>query len=191
MSYTVQLLNDLHTYFPEVLYGAPNRFPTVQSLLEYIRHEARSIHDVFSNSRRNYVAAAAPTPAPAHPSDRITFSFNFDEVQPAQPRTLSVNEEMADQPPVDLMRILQSIMQPPANFMDPVLVRPTLQQIAANSTIVEITSNEACAICQENMLSSEPIRRLNHCHHLFHDDCIGTWLQQNVHCPTCRHDIRV
>lgn len=187
MSYTVQLLNDLHTYFPEVLYGDPNRFPNVQSLLEYIRHQARSIHDVFSNSRRNYVATAQQAQPVPH-NDRITFSFNFDEVQPT--RTLGVNEEMAD-PPVDIMRILQSIMQPPANFMESVIVRPTLQQIAANSTIVEITSEQACAICQENMLSTEPIRRLNYCHHLFHDDCISTWFQQNVHCPTCRHDIRV
>ena len=184
MSYTIPLVNDLHTYFPEILYGAPNRFPTVQSLLEYIRQEVRVHHDLFSNSQRNYVSTHAPPPQ----NNNVRFTFNFEE--PSRPVQ---NEDMLDRPLTDIMNLLQYVMQPPPpNFMEPVIVRPTLQQIAANSTIVDVASiNGACAICQENMDNTEQIRRLNRCHHMFHDDCIGTWLQQNVHCPTCRHDIRV
>jgi hypothetical protein len=32
---------------------------------------------------------------------------------------------------------------------------------------------------------------MNVCHHTFHKSCIDTWFQENVHCPVCRHDIRL
>ena len=186
MSYTISLVNDLHNYFPEILYGTPNRFPTVQSLLDYIRHEVRVHHDLFSNSQQNYITTHAPPVPPQN--DNVRFTFNFEE----SPR-ISQNEEMNGRPLTDIMNLLQYVMQPPPpNFMESVIVRPSLQQIAANSTIVDVASiNGVCAICQENMDNTEQIRRINRCQHMFHDDCIGTWFQQNVHCPTCRHDIRV
>jgi len=52
--YTIGLLNDLHNYFPDILYADVNRFPTVQSVLEYIRFEARTRHDLYSNARSHH-----------------------------------------------------------------------------------------------------------------------------------------
>jgi hypothetical protein len=207
--YTIQLLNDLHDYFPDLLYADVNRFPTVQSVLEYIRYEARTRHDLYSNARRHHnsiVHQQQPTQPTQQPiqrnqsNDIFRFVFNMNEpTGPFAQNFTQTNEEMSDaenrNPLNDIMRLVQYAMAPAPlthqNFMEPVIVRPTLQQIAANSTIVEVTGNEACAICQENMASTEPIRRLTRCRHMFHDDCIGTWFTQNVHCPTCRHDIRV
>jgi hypothetical protein len=73
-----------------------------------------------------------------------------------------------------------------------VTVRPTQEQIAVNTTLSTSDSvqEDNCAICQDSVDAGQEMRRINHCGHFFHKDCIDTWLGTNVHCPTCRHDIR-
>ena len=80
-----------------------------------------------------------------------------------------------------------------ANFMDPVVVAPTAAQLEQGSTLhTTIADSETpCTVCQDNIGTGETIRRLNHCNHAFHRNCIDTWYQRNVHCPVCRHDIRL
>jgi endogenous inhibitor of DNA gyrase (YacG/DUF329 family) len=85
---------------------------------------------------------------------------------------------------------------PPANplqnFMDPVVVRPTAQQIMNGSEVTQVTQNyeQNCAICQDPIEEGQYARILYHCMHPFHRDCIDTWFQSHVTCPTCRHDVR-
>jgi hypothetical protein len=77
-------------------------------------------------------------------------------------------------------------------FLQPVPVRPTPEQIAENTTLGNLVSDteHACAICQDTLLPEQEGRKLNACGHWFHKGCIDTWLGTNVHCPVCRHDIR-
>lgn len=73
------------------------------------------------------------------------------------------------------------------NFWDPIMVRPTEQQIQ-NATERDIpVSDSTCAICQEAVTVAT---RLRHCGHCFHANCINEWFTQNARCPMCRHDIR-
>jgi hypothetical protein len=73
-----------------------------------------------------------------------------------------------------------------------VTVRPTQEQINNNTTLStsDAVQDDNCAICQDSIDSGQEMRRINHCGHFFHKECIDTWLSTNVHCPTCRHDIR-
>jgi len=77
-------------------------------------------------------------------------------------------------------------------FLQPVVVHPTPEQIAANTTLGNLVSDtdHACAICQDALTSEQQGRKLNACGHWFHKSCIDTWLDRDVHCPVCRHDIR-
>ena len=77
-------------------------------------------------------------------------------------------------------------------FLQPVPVRATQEQIDANTTVGNLVSDteHACAICQDNLTAEQEGRKLNACGHWFHKHCIDTWLEGNVHCPVCRHDIR-
>ena len=77
-------------------------------------------------------------------------------------------------------------------FLQPVVVHPTPEQIAANTTLGNLVSDtdHACAICQDALTSEQQGRKLNACGHWFHQSCIDTWLDRDVHCPVCRHDIR-
>jgi hypothetical protein len=78
-----------------------------------------------------------------------------------------------------------------AGAMDPVIIRPTAQQIAA-ATAIEIVDaeEEVCAICQDDMEPGSNARSILACDHRFHPGCIDTWFQRSTLCPVCRHDIR-
>lgn len=79
----------------------------------------------------------------------------------------------------------------PSNAMEPVVVRPTAEQIEAGSALEIVDAEEEmCAICQDQMPAGSHARCLTACDHRFHMGCIDTWLARNVHCPVCRHDIR-
>jgi Ring finger domain len=77
-------------------------------------------------------------------------------------------------------------------FLQPVVVHPTPEQIEQNTTLGNLVSDtdHACAICQDALTSEQQGRKLNACGHWFHKSCIDTWLERDVHCPVCRHDIR-
>lgn len=78
------------------------------------------------------------------------------------------------------------------NFMDPVVVRPTREQINAATEVIVLAEalEGSCAICQDRMEAQNPTRKINACGHSFHTECIDTWFERSVSCPVCRHDIR-
>ena len=47
----------------------------------------------------------------------------------------------------------------------------------------ECMSNE-CTICL--LQYTEETKKTTECNHIFHDECIGRWLQTNNSCPLCR-----
>lgn len=49
--------------------------------------------------------------------------------------------------------------------------------------------NCECSICLTEFGDSEKLKFLPNCAHVFHIDCIGTWLQANLNCPICRTNI--
>jgi hypothetical protein len=86
---------------------------------------------------------------------------------------------------------LNSIFDPSGNFLrnflDPVVVVPSSEQIqAATENHIQMTDT-TCAICQETVSCATRIR---HCGHCFHSQCIHEWFTMNTRCPICRHDIR-
>jgi hypothetical protein len=79
-----------------------------------------------------------------------------------------------------------------STFMDPVVVHPTREQIAAATevAVLEEALEGTCAICQDRMEARNPVRKIRACNHSFHTECIDTWFERSVSCPVCRHDIR-
>jgi hypothetical protein len=86
---------------------------------------------------------------------------------------------------------LNSIFDPSGNFLrnflDPVPVLPTPEQIQTATENHIMTTDTTCAICQEAVSCATRIR---HCGHCFHSQCIAEWFTMNTRCPICRHDIR-
>ena len=94
--------------------------------------------------------------------------------RPAPPQSLVMNIDLSG----NVLR----------NFLDPVPVVPTREELAAGTeTGVAMRNAETCAICQDTIAHGT---RLRNCGHCFHADCIDQWLGMNTRCPVCRHDIR-
>lgn len=82
-------------------------------------------------------------------------------------------------------------------FFDSVPVNASMDEIAAATTVVDVSGDVICPICQDNAVPTSPTvtdgaawRRLNGCGHQFHRSCVDRWFDRNVHCPVCRADIR-
>lgn len=74
------------------------------------------------------------------------------------------------------------------NFMDPVSVTPSVNQINRSLQDCEATTS-SCAICQESISSGAC--RIRQCGHVYHRACIVAWFSTSVRCPVCRYDIRI
>lgn len=212
--YGVRLLDDLHNFFPAILYE-PTRFTTVPQLLSYISSRTSEHFNLFNRGQTQFRAArnTLHTNAPIIPV--ATTTIPIIPATPAigtrftTPRTsatvgLDLVTETFDitsllpNSTYDPLNIIQSLlgaaMREPGVAMEPVVVAPSAQQLAAGSTILE-ADEEAhhdliCSICQEGYTTGQQIRKLNHCDHCFHKACIDPWFRAHVRCPVCRHDIR-
>lgn len=162
--YSIQLLNDIHNYFPDILYNT-NRFRNVQDLLEYIRQVAQ-----------------------INPYDRglnMYNSQNYDRISDIARIFIPVSRN-----PVRSIfsEILSEFM---TENIEDVVIQPTNEQIINATTVYPVNTlqDDICIICQDNIEVGD-VRRITHCGHYFHKLCIDTWFQRNIHCPTCRYDIR-
>ena len=216
--YSIQLLNDLHNHFPEILYNS-RRFQNVQDLLSYIREVSeispydRGLQQYRLRQRarqgvvpNRYSNSSNSNPLPStsgSPSLQSTLATGI----PSSTR-IRINTDRSDV--MDniiggLSIILgntngvitlneQSVEEQLQSFLNQsVPVYPTAREISNASTTFITTEqqDDNCAICQDEFETNQSVRRLTHCSHSFHQICIDTWFQRNVHCPTCRHDIRI
>ena len=71
---------------------------------------------------------------------------------------------------------------------------PAAKSVVENLPVVELTKEElqgknvACAICKDEILLEEKVRRLP-CSHCYHGDCIMPWLSIRNTCPVCRFEL--
>ena len=216
--YHIQLLNDLHQWFPEVLYN-PQRFQGVQDLIRYIIQVAS--HNTYEYARSQYhtmqstvpimqshmasrvpqaVVSQAPQAPQAHPVRQVSplFPYENDSSNTVFVRTVQRPALFSSLSNTFISSILEHVFNGDDtsrvhNFLDDVVViHPTDEQIST-STIVEAADtvqDDNCAICQDEIEEDQSMRIIKHCRHYFHKHCIDVWFQSNVTCPTCRYDIR-
>ena len=49
---------------------------------------------------------------------------------------------------------------------------------------------DKCSICREDFEGRDIVRKINSCGHVFHMNCLDTWLESHTSCPICRVDLR-
>jgi hypothetical protein len=174
-AYDIPLLDDIHNYFPDLLYNNRN-FLTLTDIFSYVNRQMDINFNHYNRAMRNYSNRTQPVPQPPTVSRNTTvYSMTVPVVRQ------------------DLIDLLMSYLPNPMPNMEPVVVSPTREQIT-NSTELSIAlsadEQNSCSICQENYTDGQSIRKINHCSHEFHKNCIDIWFLENVHCPVCRYDIR-
>ena len=79
------------------------------------------------------------------------------------------------------------------SFTQPVIVRPSLQEIAQATELIDgvnVAEGTICAVCQDTISRTDTASRIRACQHIYHQGCIDPWFNRSVFCPTCRYDIR-
>jgi len=202
--YGIEIFDEIHHYFPDILYNS-QRFQNVQQLLSYIQTQVRNRVDLFRNAlnshmQTNVIYDNTPFITPHVLQPPLIIPRRHQNVQPPQNAMPAGTETF-------LTNLLAGIINSDlsgndinitatfadSNFADRIPVFPTLQQIEqATSMRMATTADEgsACSICQDNFTSGQAIRKIVQCRHEYHRGCIDTWLQSNVQCPICRHDVR-
>jgi hypothetical protein len=87
---------------------------------------------------------------------------------------------------------IQNLFQ---NFMNPVEVFPTREQITNATRIVKFSdiirpTNSSCPISLDAFSESDQVMIIRHCGHIFKPESLDTWFQSHCVCPVCRYDIR-
>jgi hypothetical protein len=215
--YNVGLLDDIHNYFPELLYR-PQNFSTVQDVLYYIQNQTQTRLNPFSvgfqryNGENPILNSTVPlprtvttTPPPIHIQPHVEVYETMVDLSPFLSNITSQSPSILQGthiPQTSLIDGVLNILSPArtaASFYTPVTVRPTAHQIEAATNLTMATGYEhtgddehdgLCSICQDKYVDGQAIRIIRHCNHRFHKSCIDSWFEQNVHCPICRYDIR-
>jgi hypothetical protein len=183
--YGVALLDDLHNYFPALLYDSTS-FTNVQQVLYYLQTQTRQRFDLYTRGLHGYRGA--------RPRVAATFQARAGPFYtPAAPESVNIHTRVMRglNQTDDLLNLFTAVLGAPMTFSN-VIVRPSREQINTSTAVTTLTAitTDICAICQDGYGIGNERRELNACHHIFHKACIDTWFQENVHCPVCRHDIR-
>jgi hypothetical protein len=92
----VSLLDDLHNYFPDILYRH-QRFTSVQDLLQYIQEQTRTRFNLLEVGRRQYISAHPSTSniAPSH--SPLTSNITYSPMNPRSSDTAyTINNRAVD-----------------------------------------------------------------------------------------------
>jgi hypothetical protein len=182
--YSVGLLDDIHNYFPDILYH-PSRFITVPEVLLYVQQCVQQRFNLLehgrrrANTRNTFVEEVTPTRVP-----QVLFSF-------AGLSGLAGLAGLSGQSGLSGLAGLRATNL--SNLFQDVAVHASQTIIDGASTVTTLDQDteENCSICQDRMRQGEIIRTLTACTHAFHKSCLDNWLlHSSVRCPSCRHDIR-
>jgi hypothetical protein len=207
--YDVGLLDDLHNYFPGLLYE-PDRFRTVSDVLTYIRQNTSRRFNLFDYGARQYqqqnnripqntftrqtpvVNRWTPPQAPTVPPTQYEFDLTSEvDLAVLAPLLRSLDRLSGLAPPTQIQRA--NGQNRFVGIFQDIVVHASQELIDNGSTLRTLLMDleGSCSICQDRMRQGENIRRLNACQHEFHGACVDNWfLQRSVLCPVCRHDIR-
>ena len=207
--YRVGLLDDIHNYFPALLYDS-GRFTNLAQVFHYVRHQMNTRFNLFSYGASRYAESMEPLGADPIPTVILTPQMAPMAPPMVAPRRAPESDVLTNLNTTSLLLSLMELGLEPGLpglprrggrglgglgglGMRDVVVRPTPQQIEAATEILNgasLAEETRCAVCQDVIGGAETCRRLRHCSHTYHQTCIDQWFLRSVYCPTCRHDIR-
>ena len=139
---------------------------------------SRNLNDRENNNDRNSNNDRSNNNSLSLNNDRLYNTFNFILNQILIGEEGAQNENISN----NNIRII--------NFSSQLLENDVSQ---LDSRILEniddlCPEKKRCTICLENFIKFDKIINLS-CLHMFHDNCIKTWLKKNDYCPICKNKI--
>ena len=91
---------------------------------------------------------------------------------------------------VDLQtNLLQSSQQIQPQYNIELIERLQNQEFSSKEHTRSFNEKTVCPVCWDGFMSKQLVLYLNPCRHVFHENCIKSWLLKNSTCPTCRRHI--
>jgi len=79
----------------------------------------------------------------------------------------------------------------PGKGLSPSQIRALPCESASSMQHLLMEGQCECSICITGVQSSDTVRRLPRCGHVFHKSCIDLWLVRQADCPLCKQDVIV
>jgi hypothetical protein len=100
---------------------------------------------------------------------------------------------------ITVSRLIQMTISPEDFHSQDALHVPTLNLEHLKAEALGDRKDEYCALCQEEIMSSQNCFKLTPCGHIFHSEskeCLGTcsiitWLNQHKQCPVCKQTVDI
>mmetsp|Transcript_25829 Transcript_25829/g.49043 ORF Transcript_25829/g.49043 Transcript_25829/m.49043 type:complete len:241 (-) Transcript_25829:157-879(-) len=118
-------------------------------------------------------AMSAPLPYPEESSFYTSGNESLEQRMVARAQTLSMNE---------------SVVSAQSNHPTPQRVRSALPTLVVDRKFRWsqcASESRDCSICCYEITKGDTVRKLP-CKHIFHQDCLMPWLEQQDFCPVCR-----
>jgi len=211
--YNVGLLDDIHNYFPALLYQSAS-ITSISQVFNYVRNQMNARFNLY-----NYGARLANMSMPSGPSapqmQPIPMPIPMQMPRPGTAHSAAhgAAQRAANSQNIENIHAASALLNllnlgfgetigfeaagggdPWASFQQPVVVAPSIRAIEDASELLSgstLTERTICTVCQDSMSVTDSIRRLTACGHAYHHVCIDQWFRGSVFCPTCRHDIRI
>ncbi|KAK0590311.1 hypothetical protein LWI29_035112 [Acer saccharum] len=107
----------------------------------------------------------------------IIYAFCFKKEQ------ASTEQHAAEPVPEPETEMHQVIVQPPPQFVDPV-VRERIPKFTLETTSMLPYQEPKCSVCQMEFTPGTLVASLP-CNHTYHSDCIDEYMSQAARCPLC------
>lgn len=89
----------------------------------------------------------------------------------------------------DVIQVARKLAQRLRSFRRYRRISMNMELCFPDATDAEIEENEFCVICRDSLFEGSKPKKLS-CGHIFHIDCLKSWLVMQQVCPTCRSEIR-
>lgn len=89
----------------------------------------------------------------------------------------------------DVIQVARKLAQRLRSFRRYRRISLNMEARFENATDEEIDKNEHCVICRDSLFEGSKAKKLP-CGHIFHIDCLRSWLVMQQVCPTCRAEIQ-
>lgn len=86
----------------------------------------------------------------------------------------------------DIIQVVRTLYQRIKSFQRYRKLTRNMEQAFPDATLAELEDADTCIICRDILF--EGSKKLP-CSHIFHIDCLKSWLVQKQSCPTCRAEI--
>mmetsp|Transcript_93902 Transcript_93902/g.265703 ORF Transcript_93902/g.265703 Transcript_93902/m.265703 type:complete len:616 (-) Transcript_93902:62-1909(-) len=88
----------------------------------------------------------------------------------------------------DVIQVARKLAQRLRSFRRYRRISLNMEMRFPDATDEEIEQNEHCVICRDSLFEGSKPKKLP-CSHIFHIDCLRSWLVMQQVCPTCRAEI--